>query len=120
MPNSHAIKLVGKFEISQPLNIDHNYTIALTADITSIAKHSQENGEFEYIYTAKAITGEATDGKAVIKLPQKGRQSVLLRGQLAVIATDRDLDPETFYNATMGSLRHNMVAVLDLIESLDK
>lgn len=117
--NSHSIKLTGTFDIPQPLEIDTSYTMVLQAEIISIAKHSQENGEYEFVYTAKSLVGEATDGKRVIKLEDKKKQSVKLRGQLVAIAQDRGLDPEQFYEAVMVKFRHHTLAILDFLEGLD-
>lgn len=119
--NSHAVKLTGKFEIPEPLEIDTSYLITIAADITSISKESQENGEYEYTYTAKPTAGsiQAVGGK-VVKLEDKKKQSVKLRQQLAFIAQERGIDPEKFYQATMTDFRHFTLEILDFLEGIKK
>lgn len=115
--NSNSVKLSGKFEIPEGLEIDTNYTINIDAEITSISKHSQEDGSYEYVHTAKPVTGEiiANAGK-VLKLKDKKKQSQLLRQQLGFIARERGIDEETFYNECMTDFRHYTLEILDFIE----
>lgn len=119
--NSHAIKVNGKFEIAEPLEIDHSYNIELRADITAISKNSQENGEFEFIYHAKPeIGGIEMDNGKMLKMQDKKKQSVKLRQQLGFIAKDRGLDEQKFYEETLTKIRHYLPEILDLIVGLEK
>ena len=116
--NSHQIRLSGNFEISEPLEISTTYAIGLSAEIVSISKESNDDGNFNFIYKAKPIIGQASDGKKTIKFKDNKKQSWKLRYQLMAIAQDRGLDGEKFYTDTMIKLRHNTLAVLDFMESL--
>ena len=116
---SNSIKLTGRFEIPEGLEIGTNYTITLDAEITSISKHSQEDGSYEYVHTAKPVTGEiiANAGK-VLKLGDKKKQSVKLRQQLGFIARERGIDEETFYNETLTDFRHYTLEILDFLKGI--
>lgn len=119
--NSHAIKLTGKYKIAEPLDIDNSYNTSLLVSITGISKHSQENGEFEFVYHAKPEYGEVgkSNGK-ILKMQDKKKQSVKLRQQLGFIAKDRGLDENEFYENTMVKIRHYLPEILDLIVGLEK
>lgn len=116
--DSNQIRLTGSFELPSPVEIDKNYTLTVSADIVSVSKHSNDDGSYTYVYRAKVLTGEASDGQKVIKLVDKTHHSAKLRAQLGFLATERGLEPEQFYNAVMGDLRHNLLMVLDLLEGI--
>lgn len=117
--NSHAIKLTGKFEVAEPLEIDKSYGIKIMGGIVSISKQSQENGEYQFTYKIVPEFGEVEkDNGTVIKIQDKKKQSVKLRSQLAQIAQDRGLDQEEFYQATMVKFRHYTLEILDFLEGL--
>lgn len=118
--NSNTIRLTGKFEIPEPLDIDHSYTSQITFGITGITKKSQENGEFEFTYHAKPEIGDIIlKNGAIIKFKKKVKQSVLLRQQLMFIARERGIDEEKFYDDTMIQFRHNTLEILDFLEGLN-
>jgi len=119
--NSHQLKLSGTFELPNPLEIDKNYGIFADVDIVSISKASQEDGSFEFVYSAKPTIGEVKmPNGEVIKLVDKKKQSVKLRQQLGFIAKDRGLNEQEFYETTMVKIRHYLLEILDLVEGLEK
>jgi hypothetical protein len=82
MQNSHSIKLSGKFEIPEPIEIDRDYQISLTGSVDSIAKHS-DGGEISYVYSLKPLYGEVTTDKGdTVKMVKKGSQSQKLRAEI--------------------------------------
>lgn len=118
--NSHAIKISGTFELPKGLELDHDYSIALEAQIMAVNKTSEQDGTFSYTYHAKPSTGQILSDKGeVTKLIDRKKQSSLLRSQLGFIAADRGIEPQEFYEKTMIDFRHNLLAILDFISSLD-
>ncbi len=118
---SHTLQITGLSELESPLEIGKSYDIKITADCNSITKKNTEDGNFEYKYKLQQLTAEITqDNGKVVKVKDIKKQSVKLRQQLCMIALDRGLDPETFYETTMTKFRHYTMEILDLIESLDK
>lgn len=108
--NSHAIKLNGKFQVDHAPEIDKSYTFKLVGGVNSIAKHSQENGEYEFVYNVKPEFGEIlTDGQT-IKMRKKGSQSQILRADIL----SQDLD----YELTMSKIINNLETVLYAIKDL--
>lgn len=109
--NSNSIQLSGKFEIPETLEIDNSYSISFSGGVTSISKHSQENGEYEYVYHIKAENGGilATKGR-VVKFIKKGSQAQKLRFELQGLGRDYDKD--------MSKLLNNLDQVLDLLDKL--
>lgn len=85
----HSIQLLGKFEIEQPVDIDKSYELKLTGGVTSIAKHSNEDGTFEFVYKIKPESGEVIkDNGDVLKLKQKGSLSQVLRFKIQDLGLD--------------------------------
>ncbi len=90
MQNSHSIKLSGKFEIPEPIEIDRDYQISLTGSVDSIAKHS-DGGEISYVYSLKPLYGEVTTDKGdTVKMVKKGSKSQVLRGRILACGLDYD------------------------------
>lgn len=107
--NSNSIKLNGKFEIPEALEIDQSYELKLTAGITAISKHSQEDGSYEFVYAAKPEFGEVVkDNGQVLKLRKKGSQSQKLRAEILSMGLD--------YEATMSKLIDRLEEVLEVIK----
>jgi len=59
--NSHSIKLTGKAELSEPLEIDKNYKVILQGSIISSADHSNQNGTADRTYILKPVLVELID-----------------------------------------------------------
>ena len=118
--NSHQIKINGSFEIPDPLEINTTYAIGLSAEITDINKSSDDAGGFVYSYKAKPLIGQATDGQKTIKFVDQKKQSQKLRGQLCMIAQERGVDPQKFYEDTLIDFRHFTLEILDFIQGLKK
>lgn len=72
--NIYFVKLQGKANIPQSLEIDTNYRITADCSITQVKHDSNENGEYSVTYKAEPITVEITDsiGKTIkAKDPRK-------------------------------------------------
>lgn len=118
--NSNQIKLSGNFEIPEALEIDRSYQIQLEVDIKSISKNSEEDGTYNFVFTAKPLKGDIIGvGEKNIKLKDKRKQSVKLRQQLGFLARDKGLDENEFYEVTMTKVRHHLLEILDYLESLN-
>lgn len=88
---SHAIKLSGSFQVEFPLDIDKDYEVTLTGSVDSIAKHSENNGEYEFVYSLKPLFGEVTTDKGkTIKVIKKGSKSQVLRAKILACGLDYD------------------------------
>jgi hypothetical protein len=117
--DTQSVRLSGKFNIPEPIEIDNSYTLTLEGSVVSISKFSQENGEYEICYHIKPSHGEITGkGGKTAKLTQKTRHSLILRRLLAQIAQDRGIDADLFYGQVMASLEYNIMFVLDQLEGL--
>lgn len=103
--NSHSIKLSGKFEIPEPLEIDRDYLVSINGSVDSIAKHS-DGGEFEYVYSLKPLYGEILkDNGTTMKMTKKGSQSQKLRAEIL----SRGLD----YSQIMSKIIDNLDLILE-------
>ncbi len=110
--DSQTLRLTGKFELSQPLDVDKTYSATLQVDIISRNKVSQQNGEYEYIHTAKVTEGALHYLGEKIKFEKKSSQSQKLRGQLFHIAEEAQIDGNDFYESTMTDIRHFLPLII--------
>ena len=117
--DSYFIKLSGKFNIPEPLEVDSNLVLGLEVEVDDERKKSNKNGEYDFTYTCPALRGEiVTNLGKKIKFEKKTSDSALLNAQLRMIARERNLDEDKFYHETMVLLRHHTLAVLDFLEGL--
>lgn len=98
---SQAIQLSGKFEVEFPLEIDKNYELNLTGGITSISKHSDETGGYDYVYHLKPLYGSVAQEKGtMVKIRKKGSQSQKMRYEIM----RRDIEYEPFMSKVLTNL----------------
>lgn len=89
--NSHSIKLSGSFEVMEALEIDKDYEVKLTGSIDTISKHTENNGDFNFVYALKPLYGEVTTDKGdTVKMVKKGSKSQVLRAKILVCGLDYD------------------------------
>lgn len=109
---SQQLRLSGSFEIESPLEIDKNYELNLTGGITSISKHSDETGGYDYVYHLKPLFGDIVgDRGALVKLRKKGSQSQKLRFEIM----RRDVE----YEPVMGKFLTHLDDILEFIKTLE-
>lgn len=83
MPDTHFIKLAGKANIPEPLDIDTNYRVAADCSITQVRRDSNENGEYNVTYKAEPMTVEILKSNGeVIKAKDPRRNSQKIRNYL--------------------------------------
>ena len=77
------IKLNGKANIPEPLEIDKNYHVSADCSITQIRRDSNENGEYNVTYKAEPLKVEILkeNGK-IIKAKDPRKNSQKLRNYL--------------------------------------
>ena len=109
---SQAIQLSGKFEVEFPLEIDKNYELALTGGITSISKHSDETGGYDYVYHLKPLYGSVGQEKgAMVKIRKKGSQSQKMRFEIM----RRDVE----YEQVMTKFLTHLDEILEFIKTIE-
>lgn len=110
--SSQQLRLSGSFEIEFPLEIDKNYELNLTGGITSISKHSDETGGYDYVYHLKPLFGEVGQEKGkMVKIRKKGSQSQKMRFEIM----RRDID----YEQTMTKFLTNLDDILEFIKTIE-
>lgn len=87
--NSHSIKLSGRFEIPEQLEIDKDYNVNITGSIEAISKHS-DGGEFEYVYSLKPMYGDVELKGETVKFVKKGSKSQVLRAKILACGLNYD------------------------------
>lgn len=110
--SSQQLRLSGSFEIESPIEIDKNYELNLTGGITSISKHSDETGGYDYVYHLKPLFGEVGQEKGkMVKIRKKGSQSQKMRFEIM----RRDID----YEQTMTKFLTNLDDILEFIKTIE-
>jgi len=105
--NSHSIKLTGKAELSEPLEIDKNYKVILQGSIISSADHSNQNGTADRTYILKPVLVELIDEIGVtIKVKDMRKMSQKLRGTLRKEwqESGENIDEEKYYEREMNGI----------------
>lgn len=81
--NSHILKLSGKAELPQEIDIGHNYHISMEGSVPKTELHDNEDGSFNRIYTFKPVKIELlTEKGETLKLKDSRSMSQLLRARL--------------------------------------
>jgi len=103
--NSHSIKLSGKFELPEQIELVRDYELKITGSADSVTKHL-EGEEVEYVYNFKPLYGEVTTDKGkTIKVIKKGSQSHKLRYEIEY----RGLD----YKEIMSKIITNLDEIIE-------
>lgn len=78
--NSHILRLTGKCELPEAVQIGHNYTVTLKGSIVSENESDNEDGTHNKSYSFRPVTGEiqSDDGEA-LKLKDNRSNSTLIR-----------------------------------------
>lgn len=87
--NTYFIKLTGKANIPEKLEVDKNYHIACDCSITQEQRDSNENGTYDVTFKAQPITVEILkDNGSVIKAKDPRKNSQKMRNYLFKIYHD--------------------------------
>jgi hypothetical protein len=119
-PNEIIIKLSGSASIDQPLQLGHSYTAGIEFSVSNEDHSNNDDGTYDEIFRAKLIRAIIQTETGKIQTKDKTHQSQKLR--LAIIRSkpaDSPLDEEAYYNAVMGSIRHYLDQIIDLINKED-
>lgn len=76
---TYFIKIQGKANIPEALEIDRNYKISADCSITQVRRDSNENGEYNVTYKAEPVTVEILSKNGTIikaKDPRKNSQKI--------------------------------------------
>lgn len=110
MNDTHLIKISGKAELPKPIDIGHNFRVALSGSVTSVNKSDNENGEFTFTYLFKPITVEVLTALGeTIKAKDTRSASQLLRARFWAIWKNGNYPDnfDTWYQKLMIKLLEN-------------
>jgi hypothetical protein len=80
---TYYLKIQGKVNIPNRVEIGHNYKVVADCSITSETKIDNDNGEFDVVFKVEPITCEISkDNGAVTKAKDPRKQSVKFRNYL--------------------------------------
>lgn len=118
--NSHILKLTGKCELPEAVEIGHNYTVTLKGSVVSQSESDNEDGTHNMSYSFRPITGEVvTDDGDTLKLKDNRSNSTLIRALIfkRYVNAASNVPFEDFYDAVC---REIMQSIDTLIERVDK
>ena len=108
---SYILRLTGKAELPQDIQIGHNYHVSLEGSVPSVTESDNDDGTHNRIYTFKPVKIEVLDEKGkTIKLKDARRKSQLLHGELwhAWKFEDKGLDADQYYEKAMSGIIKNI------------
>jgi len=98
--NSYILKLQGKAELPEEIEISENYHVSLEGSITSYSLHDNQNGTYDKIFTFKPIKVDLLTNKGKsLHLKDTRSSSQLFRGSLYKnwLNSQAGLDFDTWY-----------------------
>ncbi len=105
--SSYSIKLTGKAELSESIEIDKNYKVTLDGTITGSSDHSNQDGSCNRVFVFKPVLVEVIDetGKT-LKAKDTRKMSQKLRGILRREWEEcgEDVDEEDYYEREMRGI----------------
>lgn len=109
--DTYMLKISGKSELPKPINIGHNFHVALEGSVVSETKSDNENGEFTHTYSFKPIKIDLlTDKGESLKLKDTRTASQLFRARLYSIWKNQksvSTDFDTWYQNIMTTFLQN-------------
>ena len=124
MNDVYYIKINGKANISEPLEIDHNYKITADCSITEDRKVSNEDGTYSITFKAEPMTVEIEkDNGEIIKANDPRKNSTKFRNFLFKVYTELGVihDFDSTYDEVIWvamSKMHSLVA--EAVKRLDE
>lgn len=119
-PNSYFVKISGKANIPEPLELGNGYKIVLEGEITASSDFSLQNGTFDRTFTYKPALATIEDDKGrVIKAKDLRSRSSQIRRMLyrAWEVDPGETDHEEDYDRTM---KYILAHIYDIREESKK
>jgi hypothetical protein len=110
--NEHILKLTGKANLPQELNLGYNYKITIDGEITTITDSNNQDGTKDRIYKFEPVLAEVQkDNGEVIKLKDTRKKSVQLRNSIIRHwrETNSNIDQEDFYEKEMNKIINRFI-----------
>lgn len=117
-PNNIWIKVTGKSNIPETLQIGKSYSIANHVEITKEEKSNNQDGTFDLIYKAEILTTEILkDNGETIKAKDTRQNSVKMRKVIYAIWSQKNtsIPFDTFYDKFTTLIIHNADNLADKI-----
>lgn len=105
--NSNCIKLTGKSEISEPLEVGKNYSLVAQGSIVKSELHDNEDGTATQIFTFRPILSEVVkESGETVKVKDSRSMSQKLRRVLwgEWSKDDCGMDFDAYYEKEMGAI----------------
>lgn len=118
MINARWIKLTGKANIPEELQIGKSYSIANNVEITQEQKINNQDGTFDVVYKAEVLTTEILkDNGQTIKAKDTRQNSVKIRKVLFAIWSSKETSVpfDVLYDKFTGLMIHNAETFIDKI-----
>ena len=107
LKNSYVLRLSGKAELPEPLEIGNNYHCSLEGSITSKTEADNNDGSHTLYYAFKPVKIDVLTPKGeTIKAKDTRGKSQLFRGRIWALWNRKNLnmDAQTYYDKLMDKL----------------
>ena len=117
--NSYALRLTGKAESPEPLEIGNNYHIALEGSVVSATESDNDDGNHSVVYVFRPVkvdvlrpTGET------LKLKDTRSNSQLIRALLYKkwLNAGSDIEFSAYYDKVSSAIMVNMDRITDMAD----
>jgi hypothetical protein len=114
--SNYVLKLTGKSELPQPIDLGNNYNIALSGSVRTSTDSDNDDGTLSRIYTFKPVKIELlTETGETIKLKDTRSNSQLLRSLIYKrwVNAASKITFDEFYDKVIGSAMVNVDKIID-------
>ena len=112
---NYYVKISGKANISERLNIGHNFRLEADCSVTSETRTDNENGEFDITFKVEPVTVTITrDNGTIVKARDPRKNSTKIRNLLYFKwkESNEAIDFEDYYTKFTNTVLSNMDALI--------
>ena len=97
--DTYYVKVQGKANIANKLEIGHNYKLVSDASIVGENRIDNEDGTYDVVYKMVPITVEISkDNGPIVKAKDTRKNSVQFRKACWMVSNNNQIDDERFYD----------------------
>lgn len=114
--SNYILKLTGRAELPQPIDLGNNYHIALSGSVRTATDSDNDDGTLSRIYTFKPVKVELLNNLGeTIKAKDTRSNSQLIRSLVYKkwVNAASNVDFETYYTKVCGAIMANMDRIID-------
>lgn len=116
--NSYFLKITGRVNIPEPVELDKNYLISMNCSVTAENKVTNEDGTYDIVFKIEPQTAEVLKSNGqIIKAKDPRKNSVKIRNLLHRIWSDKNIavDFEDVYTRVINRILPDLETYLNQV-----